>query len=53
MQNNAAKYNSNALETMGIITSEQASKVVDNEQCRSLRKSMTKGGYDVKQQTGK
>jgi hypothetical protein len=53
LRENAAKYNSPALEDLGKANSEQATQVADPERWKALRKSMTKGQYDVKQQTGK
>ncbi|MBX7256060.1 MAG: hypothetical protein K1Y02_06830 [Candidatus Hydrogenedentes bacterium] len=53
LRENAAKYNSQKLESLGKTNSDQANQVADPQRWKALRKSMTKGQYDIKQQTGK
>ncbi len=53
LQQNAAKYNSEALEKLRKSNADQAQQVADPSRWKALRKSMSKGQYDIKQQTAK
>lgn len=53
LQQNAVKYNSPALDAYGKANQDQAEKIVDPNAWQGLRKSMSKGQYDIKMQTGK
>lgn len=53
LQEQAEQYHSEGLHKQGQDTAQQAEQVVDDARWRGLRKSMSKGQYDVRQQTGK
>ncbi len=52
-QENAKKYDSKMLEELSRTSQTQAGKIGDDKAWKGLRKSMSKGQYDIKRQTSK
>ena len=53
LEEKARQYNSPTLDALGKTNRDQAARITDNGAWKGLRKSMSKGQFDTKRQTGR